>query len=53
MVANTYNAGAAKLGDINPDFLAAVYDLTSEKCSEFNNEIRIIQIFIISQLVLN
>ena len=40
MVANTYNAGAAKLGDINPDFLAAVYDLTSEKCSEFNNEIK-------------
>ena len=40
MVANAYNAGAAKLGDINPDFLAAVYDLTSEKCSEFNNEIK-------------
>ena len=35
-IANTYNTVAAKLGDKNPDFLAAVYDLTSEKCRERN-----------------
>ena len=37
-VAHTYNAAAAKLGDINPDFLAAVYDLTFENCKKFNEE---------------
>ncbi|MER2026859.1 MAG: triacylglycerol lipase [Lachnospiraceae bacterium] len=35
-IANKYNTVAAKLGDKNPDFLAAVYDLTSEKCRERN-----------------
>ena len=40
MVAKAYNAGAAKLGDINPDFLAAVYDLTFENCEKFNREIK-------------
>ena len=33
-------SGAAKLGDVNPDFLAAVYDLTSENCAKFNAEIK-------------
>ena len=28
-----------KLGDINPDFLAAVYDLTFEKCKKRNEEV--------------
>lgn len=35
-IANKYNTVAAKLGDKNPDFLAAVYDLTSERCRERN-----------------
>ena len=39
MIAKTYNAAAARLGDTNPDFLAAVYDLTSEKCASFNAEV--------------
>ena len=36
MIAKQYNTVAAKLGDKDPDFLAAVYDLTSEKCRERN-----------------
>ncbi len=40
LVANTYNTAAAKLGDDNPDFLAAVYDLTFDKCAAFNEEIK-------------
>ena len=36
MIAKQYNTVAAELGDKNPDFLAAVYDLTSEKCRERN-----------------
>ena len=36
MIADKYNTVAAKLGDRNPDFLAAVYDLTSEKCRQRN-----------------
>ena len=40
MVARTYNAAAEKLGDINPDFLAAVYDLTFENCKKFNEEVQ-------------
>ena len=40
LVASTYNAGASKLGDVNPDFLAAVYDLTFEKCASFNEEVK-------------
>ena len=39
MVANTYNAALRKLGDPNPDFLAAVYDLTAEACSRINNTV--------------
>ena len=35
-IAKKYNTVAEKLGDKNPDFLAAVYDLTSEKCRERN-----------------
>ena len=40
MVARTYNAAAAKLGDIHPDFLAAVYDLTHAKCMERNEQVQ-------------
>lgn len=40
MVAKTYNAAAAKLGDIHPDFLAAVYDLTHAKCMERNEQVQ-------------
>lgn len=40
MVESAYNTGAAKLGDVNPDFLAAVYDLTFENCKAFNDEIK-------------
>lgn len=39
-VEKAYNAGAAKLGDVNPDFLAAVHDLTFENCEKFNEEIK-------------
>ena len=39
-VARTYNAAASKLGDKNPDFLAAVFDLTSEKCNERNKIVK-------------
>lgn len=35
-IADTYNALAAKLGDDGPDFLAAVYDLTSDRCTKRN-----------------
>ena len=38
-VAKTYNKAAEKLGDINPDFLAAVYDLTFENCQKRNQEV--------------
>lgn len=37
-VATAYNAAAEKLGDFQPDFIAAVTDLTSEKCATFNQE---------------
>lgn len=36
VIAERYNSIAAKLGDKDPDFLAAVYDLTSQKCRERN-----------------
>ncbi len=36
MIAHNYNTVAAKLGDKDPDFLAAVYDLTSENCKKRN-----------------
>ena len=38
-IAKQYNTLAAKLGDKDPDFLAAVYDLTSERCRERNEVI--------------
>lgn len=37
-VSRTYNAAAAGLGDKNPDFMAAVSDLTAERCAEFNEK---------------
>lgn len=37
-VAKTYNTALHKLGDPDPDFLAAVYDLTAEHCSRMNEE---------------
>lgn len=38
-VADTYNAALRKLGDENPDFLAAVTDLTASACEIFNREV--------------
>lgn len=35
-VADTYNAALRKAGDENPDFLAAVTDLTASACGRFN-----------------
>lgn len=35
-VAKTYNSALLKLGDKNPDFLAAVNDLTASSCAAFN-----------------
>ena len=35
-IAKGYNAVAKKIGDKSPDFLAAVRDLTAEKCIEFD-----------------
>lgn len=35
-VAKTYNAALSKLGDPNPDFLAAVRNLTASFCRDFN-----------------
>ncbi|MDE6220085.1 MAG: triacylglycerol lipase, partial [Lachnospiraceae bacterium] len=37
-VAKTYNAALLKLGDPNPDFLAAVRNLTASYCKEFNDK---------------
>jgi len=39
-IAKAYNTAAAKLGDINPDFLKAVYDLSSTNCAKRNEEVR-------------
>lgn len=39
-LARTYNKAAKKLGDDHPDFLAAVSDLTSEKCKERNEIVK-------------
>ena len=38
-VARTYNKTLKKLGDENPDFLAAVTDLTASACEQFNREV--------------
>jgi triacylglycerol lipase len=40
LIAETYNRAAAKLGDPNPDFMAAVTDLTSSACSRRNETVR-------------
>lgn len=40
LVAKTYNNAAEIMGDTSPDFLQAVYDLTSEKCNEFNEKVK-------------
>lgn len=37
-VAKTYNAALRKLGDPNPDFLAAVNNLTASFCQDFNKK---------------
>ena len=37
-VANNYNAALKKAGDLSPDFIAAVTDLTATACAEFNQE---------------
>lgn len=36
-VSSVYNTALKELGDKEPDFIAAVSDLTAEKCREFNN----------------
>lgn len=36
-VSKAYNAAAAKLGDTAPDFLAAVEDLTAERCRQISD----------------
>lgn len=38
-VADSYNTTLKKLGDENPDFIAAVTDLTASACEKFNREI--------------
>ena len=38
-VANTYNLTLKKFGEPNPDFLAAVNDLTDSACKQLNTEI--------------
>lgn len=38
-VAKMYNGTLKKLGDYNPDFLAAVYDLTHANCAKLNEEV--------------
>lgn len=37
-LAKAYNSTLRKLGDYNPDFLSAVYDLTASSCEKFNTE---------------
>lgn len=39
-VAKAYNAALRKFGDSNPDFLAAVYDLTAASCAKINEEVQ-------------
>ncbi|MGN1129748.1 MAG: esterase/lipase family protein [Ruminococcus sp.] len=38
-VAKRYNSAYKALGDENPDFLSAVWDLTDEKCNQFNQSV--------------
>ncbi|MPM79601.1 hypothetical protein SDC9_126640 [bioreactor metagenome] len=37
MIAQKYNTALKKFGDKNPDFLAAVNDLTASSCKELND----------------
>lgn len=39
-VSNAYNTALRKLGDTNPDFMAAVSDLTHTACAQFNEDWR-------------
>lgn len=39
-VAESYNAALRKMGDFNPDFIAAVTDLTASACKCFNEKIK-------------
>lgn len=39
-LANTYNSSAKLLGDIQPDFMSAVADLTENSCSELNKTVK-------------
>lgn len=39
-VAKAYNAGAKKLGDVDPDFISAVTDLTHSACEKMNEEVK-------------
>ncbi len=38
-IADTYNSSAIALGDTQPDFMAAVNDLTENACREFNEKV--------------
>lgn len=38
-VAATYNGALRKIGDPNPDFLSAVWDLTASSCEQFNQKV--------------
>ncbi len=38
-VAKRYNAMYVKLGDKTPDFYSGIYDLTTNKCAEFNEKV--------------
>ena len=39
-LADTYNTAALTMGDDKPDFVAAISDLTKERCQKFNEEIK-------------
>lgn len=39
-VASAYNKAASELGDINPDFISAVTDLTRSRCQERNKVVK-------------
>lgn len=39
-IADKYNAAATKLGDVDPDFISAVDDLTASACRERNKRIK-------------
>lgn len=39
-IAKMYNTGLEKLGDTDPDFIAAVNDLTNKNCLERNEEVK-------------